>query len=298
MPRSIWSGSISFGLVNVPVRMYSAIDEQDLHFHLVHARTTRGSATRRSARRRASPFPTTRSSRPTSSTRASTSTSRTRTSRRPRARVPGRSTSRTSSPTRRSTRSTSSAPTTSGPDDGAEKVYALLVRAMEESGLAAIGTYVMRDKQHLGCLRIRDGVITLEKMYFADEIRPIDEIEADARSRSASESSRWRAQLIDRFTGAFEPEKYEDTYREALLKVIRAKRKGKEIHVRAAGRGGGAARSDGRAPREPRGGAGPRQGAGRATARAPTSPSCRRTSSASARSARASAAARRCRRTS
>ncbi len=58
-----------------------------------------------------------------------------------------------------------------GPQEGAEKVYALLVRAMEDSSLAAIATYVMRGQQQLGCLRIREGVVTLSKMYFADEIR-------------------------------------------------------------------------------------------------------------------------------
>ena len=47
---------------------------------------------------------------------------------------------------------------------------------MEQTELAAVGKYVMRDKQHLGCLRVREGVITLEKMFFHDEIRPIDEI--------------------------------------------------------------------------------------------------------------------------
>src|SRR6185312_9179589 len=61
------------------------------------------------------------------------------------------------------------------PQDGAEKVYTLLVRAMEDAGLAAIGTFVMREREHLGCLRIADGVITLERMYFVDEIRPTDE---------------------------------------------------------------------------------------------------------------------------
>ena len=64
-----------------------------------------------------------------------------------------------------------------GPRDGAERVYALLRRAMEGSGLAGIARYVMRNREHLGCLRVRKGVITLERMYFADEIRPIDEID-------------------------------------------------------------------------------------------------------------------------
>ena len=117
-----------------------------------------------------------------------------------------------------------------GPQDGAEKVYALLVAAMERSGLAAIAKYVMRDKQHLGCLRIRNGVITLEKMYFADEIRPLDEIapedvEVDERELEVA------GQLVDSFSGRFEPEKYDDTYRDALCEIIRAKRAGKETHA-------------------------------------------------------------------
>ena len=80
MARAIWTGSISFGLVNVPVRMYSAIDGAHVHFHLVHETDDSRSATRRSARRRASRSRTTRSSRRTRSGRASSSTSRTRTS--------------------------------------------------------------------------------------------------------------------------------------------------------------------------------------------------------------------------
>jgi DNA end-binding protein Ku len=78
-----------------------------------------------------------------------------------------------------------------GPADGAERVYALLLRAMEQSGLCGIGTYVMRDKQHLGCLRVREGVIQLEKMYFAERsARPTSS--RSVRRRSGSASSRWR----------------------------------------------------------------------------------------------------------
>src|SRR5919108_3389148 len=62
------------------------------------------------------------------------------------------------------------------PDAGGEKVYNLLVRAMEDSGLAGIAKFVMRDRQNLGALRVRDEVITLEQMYFADEIRDLDEV--------------------------------------------------------------------------------------------------------------------------
>jgi DNA end-binding protein Ku len=116
-----------------------------------------------------------------------------------------------------------------GPQEGGEKVYGLLTRAMEGSGLAAIAKFVMRDRQNLGCLRIRDGVITLEQLYFADEIRDLEEIKP-AAARVPKEELAMAEQLIDNFAGDFEPEKYHDTYRDALCEVIKAKRKGKEVH--------------------------------------------------------------------
>jgi DNA end-binding protein Ku len=88
----------------------------------------------------------------------------------------------------------------------------------------------MRDKQHLGCLRVREGVITLEKMYFADEVRPIDEIKVKGIRVGKRELEMGR-ELIDRFAGSFDIAKYHDDYREALLRLIEAKRQGKEAHV-------------------------------------------------------------------
>jgi DNA end-binding protein Ku len=117
-----------------------------------------------------------------------------------------------------------------GPQDGAEKVYSLLVKAMANAGLAAIGTYVMREREQLGCLRVREGALTLERMYFANEIRPIKEIKPRAGSVAKSELE-MAAQLIDRFTGKFKPEKYKDTYTAALKKVVKAKQRGKDVHV-------------------------------------------------------------------
>jgi hypothetical protein len=86
-----------------------------------------------------------------------------------------------------------------GPDKGAEKTYSLLVKAMEDAKLAGIAKFLMRDKQHLGALRIRDGVITLEQLYFADEIRSIDEIEA-SRVRVSQQELKMAQQLMDSWT--------------------------------------------------------------------------------------------------
>ena len=77
---------------------------------------------------------------------------------------------------------------------------------------------------------MRDGVITLEKMYFADEIRSADEV-APSGAKVEKRELDMAAELIDRFAGAWQPDKYRDTYRERLLEIIKAKRKGEEVHV-------------------------------------------------------------------
>jgi DNA end-binding protein Ku len=99
---------------------------------------------------------------------------------------------------------------------------------MQLTGLAAIGKYVMREKQQLGCLRIREGVITLEKMFFHDEIRTVKEI-APRKTKVPKAELELATALIGQFKSSFEPERYEDTYRAALLKLIKAKQKGETI---------------------------------------------------------------------
>jgi DNA end-binding protein Ku len=119
-----------------------------------------------------------------------------------------------------------------GPAEGAEKVYALLVKAMDEAGLSAIVRYVFHDRQQLGALRIRDGVIVLENMYFADEIRPADDI-APKGQRVPKQELEMASTLIDRFTSTFKHDKYRDEYTDKLLDVVKRKRKGEEIHAAA-----------------------------------------------------------------
>ena len=115
-----------------------------------------------------------------------------------------------------------------GPDEGAEKVYALLRQAMESSGLVGVAKFVMRDRQHLGCLRVRGPLITLEQMYFADEVRPVEEV-APRTAKVDDRELAMAKRLIDSFTGEFDPAKYSDTYRDTLSGIIEAKRKGKEV---------------------------------------------------------------------
>ena len=120
-----------------------------------------------------------------------------------------------------------------GPAEGGEKVYTVLTRAMEKAGLAAIGTYVMRNKQHLGCLRVKDGVLLLSQLYFADEIRPSTGLAACGVRVSAQELE-MASELIDRYTGSFDIGKYRDTYRASLVKLIKAKQKVHDVHAGSA----------------------------------------------------------------
>ena len=231
-PRAIWSGAISFGLVNVPVRMYSAIEEHKLHFHYLHAKDDSRIGYEKVCKKEGKLVPDEEIVKAFEYRK-------------------GEYVYMTDEDFEAAEAEADSFKTIDirdfvpsedidpiffertyylGPADGADKVYSLLRRAMEESGLAAIAKYVMRDKQHLGCLRVRDGMVTLEKMYFADEIRPVDEIKPQAAKVPKQELEMAR-QLIESLSASFDPSKYKDTYRDALCEVIERKRKGKDVHV-------------------------------------------------------------------
>ena len=228
MPRAIWSGTISFGLVSVPVRMYSAIEESDLHFKLVHEPDGGRIGYQKVCKAENEPVPDDEivkayelhddelvvlTDEDFDAVKVEGVKSIDISDFVPYDEIDPIYFERTYF---------------LGPQDGAEKVYALLREAMEKSELAAIGKYVMREKQQLGCLRIRDGVITLEKMFFHDEIRPVDEIPPKKTKVPKAELDMAVA-LIGQFKSSFEPERYEDTYRDALLKLIKAKQKGETI---------------------------------------------------------------------
>jgi DNA end-binding protein Ku len=120
-----------------------------------------------------------------------------------------------------------------GPQDGAEKTYALLVKAMQQSELAAIGKFVMRSPQYLGCLRVRNQTLTLEQMHFADEVDPPAGIVPGRLPTVGKRELQLALNLIEGFSGSWRPEKYRDTYTEALKKLVKAKLKGHEIHQAA-----------------------------------------------------------------
>jgi DNA end-binding protein Ku len=234
-PRAIWSGAISFGLVNVPVRMYSAIDEHKLHFHYLHAKDDSRIGYEKVCKKEGKPVPDSEIVKAFEFEKGEYVYMTDEDFAAAEAEAEGFKTIdiRDFVPYEEIDPIFFERTYYLGPAEGADKVYSLLLRAMEDSGLAAIAKYVMRDKQHLGCLRVREGVITLEKMYFADEIRPVGEIKPKAAKVSKQELEMAR-QLIDSFAGEFRPQQYKDTYRDALCEVIKRKRRGKDVHVEPA----------------------------------------------------------------
>jgi DNA end-binding protein Ku len=113
------------------------------------------------------------------------------------------------------------------PDEGAEKPYALLVRALEETGKVGIAKVVIRNKQHLAALRPVDGILVLETMYYADEVRKPEEVKVSGDLRKAEVDM--AKSLVENLSEPFTPEKYDDTYRKELLELLRAKAKGHKL---------------------------------------------------------------------
>ena len=234
MPRSIWSGTIAFGLVSIPVRMVAAVSEHALHFNLLHRKDWSPIGYEKVCKeedRRVPDDEIVKAYEVSKGEYVEVEDADFQA-----ARVGGYHSFDISDFVEvgeidpiyfeRSYYLV--------PQDGGEKVYTLLVRAMEEAGLAAVGTFVMREREHLGCLRIRDGVITLERMYFADEVRPAEELKP-GRARVSAQELEMAAALIDRFKGPFDPTKYSDTYTDKLLDVIRSKQSGEAVAVEEPG---------------------------------------------------------------
>jgi DNA end-binding protein Ku len=114
------------------------------------------------------------------------------------------------------------------PQDGGEKPYALLVRALEDSGRVGIAKVVIRNKQHLACLRVYEGTLVLETMYYADEVRRPDGVVGDAGDAGELRKAEieMARSLVENLSEPFDPDRYDDTYRAELLDLIRAKAAG------------------------------------------------------------------------
>lgn len=125
------------------------------------------------------------------------------------------------------------------PDKGGDRAYRLLAAALEETQLAAVGQYAARGQQYIVLLRPVNGVLVMEQLHYADEIRPISEVPVQAGEVKPIELEMAK-QLIDQTsTDEFHPEKYKDTVRERVLEAIQKKIDGQDITTEAPADAGG-----------------------------------------------------------
>jgi DNA end-binding protein Ku len=121
-----------------------------------------------------------------------------------------------------------------GPDKGAERAYALLVQAMKDTRKVAIARFVLRNKEHLAAIRPMDDVLTLTTMRFHDEVSSPQDLDGEVFEEAKPKKPEKRElamaeQLIESLSSEFDPDKYRDEYREELLDLLERKAAGKEV---------------------------------------------------------------------
>jgi DNA end-binding protein Ku len=234
--RAIWSGSISFGLVNIPVKMYTAVREHEIRFNMLHDQD------KARLRRKLVSETTGKEVHPEHI-------------------IKGYEYAKDQYVVMQKQELESCYPEHSkaieitdfvdladidpvyyekpyylAPQSAPSgKPYRLLVEAMERSKKVGIAKMVMHDKEHLVALRPIGDAICLEMMKFADEVVGIDEVEGIPRQAKVAEREIKAAiQLVESLSTKFDPEKYHDEYRDCVMKLIKQKAKGEEIHVQPA----------------------------------------------------------------
>jgi len=222
----VWSGSISFGLVNAPVRMYAAISEKNLKFNLIHEKDGGRIGYQKICKLEDEVVP---NEEIVKAYQVEEDEFVYLTDEDFEAAAPEAYKTITIQdfvPAEQIDPIYFERTYFLGPaESAAEPVYALLVKAMEEAGLVAVATYVFHERENLGCLRVREGVLTLEKMFFADEVRAVEGI-APEGVKVDKRQLEMAMQLIGQYQGDFDADQYHDAYRERLMGVIEAKRKG------------------------------------------------------------------------
>src|SRR5215210_8778844 len=240
MPRALWTGSLSFGLVNVPVQLVSAVRDQDLHFRQLHGKDKAPIETQRwcSEEDKEVPFEAITRSYELDSGKTVIVTDEDLEAVEP-----------------RKTRTIDIEEfvdladvdpiyfdhpywlVPAGDDEGATRAYKLLLGVMEQTDHAALGRFVMRAKEHLAIVRARDGALTLTTMRFHDEVRSASGV-ASAGGKSTKPSKKEldaAVSLIEALADDWDPEKHEDRYRKRLQEVVNKKRKGQTIEIEEGG---------------------------------------------------------------
>ena len=231
MARSIWSGAISFGLVNVPVKVFTAVRKKDVRFHQLHEKDGARIQQKRVCSADGEEVPYEEIAKGYEI---------------------GKGRYVMIDPDELDALDPEATHTIDiedfveldqidplfydssyylVPDERGSKPYRLLLEAMRDADRVGIATVVMRTKQYLVAVRPVGDALVMSTMNFADEVVPQEELEGlpSARSKVSDRELKMANQLIDSLATEFDPEKYKDTYRERVLELIEKKADGKEI---------------------------------------------------------------------
>jgi DNA end-binding protein Ku len=234
MPRSIWSGAISFGLVSVPVKLFSAISQRDVSFHQIDKTSGARIRYKRVSEKTGREIPYERIAKGYEVDKDEYVVI-----------DPKELEKFTPDATRRIDIEDFvdlteidpiyfEHPYFLAPDKGGDKAYMLLRKAMEKSGKIGIGKVVIRNKEYLAAIRpYGDKALALETMLFPDEVNDVEEVPGlpDRRAKVTDKELRMANQLIDSLSGEFDPEKYHDEYREHVMDFIKKKSKGGTVTI-------------------------------------------------------------------
>jgi DNA end-binding protein Ku len=231
MSRSLWTGSLSFGLINVPVALYSAVRDVDLHFHQLHEKDAARIDMRRFCAKEDKEIPLEEVGHAYELDSGKTV-------------VVTDEDLESVAPRKTRTIDIEAfvdladidpvyfdhpyflAPT--GESEGPKRAYQLLVQAMGRGDRVALGRFVMRTKEYLVAIRVRDDRLALTTLRFGDEIRPAKGIDTGGKKPSKRQLDQAVA-LIEALSEEWNPSAWKDCYRERLKDVIARKRKGKRI---------------------------------------------------------------------
>lgn len=233
MPRSIWNGTISFGLVHVPVKLYSATESKTVHFHEVHLKDGAKVEHRRFCSKEDKEVDydeVVKGYEVASGRFVVLEKDEVKAAAGDRGRIVD---------VEHFVEATAIDPVYYekayylGPRDGGEDTYRLLREALEKSGKAAIGRFTFHNREYLAAIRpFGDTALSLHTMRFHDEVAGADEFDVDAPSQApAKKEVEMAAKLVDSLYEKFDPTAYRDEYREAVLELIARKAEGKQIEA-------------------------------------------------------------------
>ncbi|HVA25917.1 MAG TPA: Ku protein [Chloroflexota bacterium] len=229
--RSIWKGAVSFGLVTIPVKLYTATEDKDVRFHMIHKEDGSRIEFKRFCAEEQIEVDSDEI-------------------------IKGYEYGKGKYVTV-DEKDLEQIPLSSGhaveilefvdlpqvdpiyfqksyflePQEGAAKPYALLREAMTRANKVALAKVVLRDKEHLATVRVYGDALVMETLFYPDEIRDSGQLEGLGGAKLNEKEVQMAINLVEALSGDFEPEKYKDEYRDALLEVINHKIEGTPMEV-------------------------------------------------------------------